>query len=182
MADNASRRGAADLGMPLMFLAFITIGGFLWWLSGEAAAERALVIVEDTTTATDMGTATTIAATDLETDATPFEGQLVRVAGLNVASMLGTQGFWLDLPNQSPFLVSMSEDVMAEGVPVTLGQPATVTGVVHAMSDSVLSAWTAAGTIGDGERLAAEFATHYLEATGIVVANPSGAGGSGDGN
>ena len=47
MPDNASRRGAADLGMPLMIVAFLVIGGFMWWLSGQAEAERAaLEVVE----------------------------------------------------------------------------------------------------------------------------------------
>ena len=50
MADNASRRGAVDMGTPLMILAFAVIGGFLYWLNGQAAAERALDIVEDTAT------------------------------------------------------------------------------------------------------------------------------------
>ena len=42
MADNTSRRGAADLGMLLMVLAFIVIGGFMYYLNVRAAEERAL--------------------------------------------------------------------------------------------------------------------------------------------
>jgi len=182
MADNASRRGAADLGMPLMVLAFIVIAAFMYYLNVRAAEERALDILEETDTADEMDVATTIPATDLELDAAPLEGQLVRVSGLNVASMLGTQGFWLELPNGQPFLVSMSEEVMAEGVAVTMGERATVTGVVHAVNDSALSAWVAAGTIGDGDRLAAEFAMHFMESTEIVVADSTsqeeGSGGN----
>ena len=176
MADNASRRGAADLGIPLMVLAFIVIGLFMYYLNVRAAEERALDIVEETDTPDEMEVATTIAATDLEVDAAPLEGRLIRVSGLNVASMLGTQGFWLELPNGQPFLVSMSEEVMAEGVPVTMGERATVTGIVHAVNDSALSAWEIAGTIGEGDRLAAEFATHYLELTEVVVADTATSG------
>lgn len=176
MADNASRRGAADLGIPLMVLAFIVIGLFMYYLNVRAAEERALDIVEETNTADEMEVATTIAATDLEVDAAPLEGRLIRVSGLNVASMLGTQGFWLELPNGQPFLVSMSEEVMAEGVAVTMGERATVTGIVHAVNDSALSAWEIAGTIGEGDRLAAEFATHYLELTEVVVADTATSG------
>ena len=76
----------------------------------------------------------------------------------------------------------MSEEVMAEGVAVTMGERATVTGVVHAVNDSALSAWVAAGTIGDGDRLAAEFAMHFMESTEIVVADSTsqeeGSGGN----
>ena len=181
MADNGASR-PTDFGTPLMVMAFLVIGGFLYWLNGEAAAERALSIVEETTEEISQAAATTVAAADLDIDPASFEMQFVRVAGLNVESMLGDQGFWLGLPSGNPFLVSMSDDLMAEGVAVTQGQPATVTGVVHAMSDSALSAWTAAGTLSDAERPVAEFATHYLEATEIVVADPSGAPGAGTGN
>ena len=41
MPDIASRRGAVDMGTVLMVVAFAVIGGFLYWLSGQAAAERA---------------------------------------------------------------------------------------------------------------------------------------------
>ena len=176
MADNASRRGAADLGIPLMVLAFIVIGLFMYYLNVRAAEERALDIVEETNTPDEMEVATTIPATDLEVDAAPLEGRLIRVSGLNVASMLGTQGFWLELPNGQPFLVSMSEEGIAEDVPVTMGERATVTGIVHAVNDSALSAWEIAGTIGGGDRLAAEFATHYLELTEVVVADTATSG------
>ena len=30
MTDNASRRGAADLAMPLMVVAFLVMGGFMY--------------------------------------------------------------------------------------------------------------------------------------------------------
>ena len=182
MADNTSRRGAADLGMLLMVLAFIVIGAFMYYLSIRAAQERALDIVEETDTADEMEVATTVAATDLEVDAAPYEGRLIRVSGLNVASMLGTQGFWLELPNGHPFLISMSEEVKAEGVAVTMGERATVTGIVHAVNDSALNAWSAAGTIDDGSRLAAEFAMHYLESTEVVVADTTSDAGNTSGN
>ena len=48
MADNTSRRGAADPGTALMIVTFAVFAGFLAWLSGQAANERALQIVEDT--------------------------------------------------------------------------------------------------------------------------------------
>ena len=182
MADNTSRRGAADLGMLLMVLAFIVIGAFMYYLNVRAAEEQALSIVEETDTADEMEVATTVAATDLEVDAAPYEGRLIRVSGLNVASMLGTQGFWLELPNGQPFLISMSEAVKAEGVAVTMGERATVTGIVHAVNDSALNAWSSAGTIDDGSRLAAEFAMHYLESTEVVVADTTSAEGNTSGN
>lgn len=61
MADN-SRRGAADLGLPLMVVAFLVIGGFMYWLQAEAATQKALQLVEVTEpeVATDASGATII--------------------------------------------------------------------------------------------------------------------------
>lgn len=170
MTDHAPRRGAANLSMPLMFVSFIAIAGFLYWLNLQAKAENAAdAMVEDSaaTSRTYSGTATTISGQDIQLDASPYEGEEVRLAGLAVASPLGTQGFWLELPNKNPFLVSMSEAVKAEGLTVTPGETAVVVGTIHAMSDSVLNAWTSSGAVAEGDRLAAEFATHYLEATHV---------------
>lgn len=170
MVDHASRRGAANLGMPLMVVSFIVMGGFLYWLNLQAKAENAAdAMVEETEAGAGeyVGAATTIAGEDIQLDPSPYEGQEVRLAGLAVASPLGTQGFWLELPNKNPFLISMSEAVKAEGLNAVPGQTAEVVGTIYAMSDSVLTAWTSSGAVGEGDRLAAEFATHYLEATHV---------------
>jgi len=179
MADHAPRRGAANLSMPLMFVSFIVIAGFLYWLNLQAKAENAAdAMVEEAAAEADTytGTATTITGEDIQLDPSPYDGQEVRLAGLAVASPLGTQGFWLELPNKNPFLVSMSEAVKAEGLTVTPGETAEVVGTIHAMSDSVLNAWTSSGAVAEGDRLAAEFATHYLEATRLRLT----AGGGGE--
>jgi hypothetical protein len=183
MADNASRRGATNLSMPLMIAAVAVIGGFLFWLNGQTAMEMA----ERQATADSIAAAeeerratpgvTTVAASALQMDATPYEGQRVRVEDLPVASTLGSQGYWLEMPNRNPFLVSISDQVRNQGVTAEPGDLATVEGMVVAINDSVLTAWTEAGTIAEGDRLAAEFATHFIEASRLQVE----AGGAGDG-
>jgi len=181
MAGNASRRGAVDMGMVLMVLAFAVIGGFLFWLSGQAALEREMAVVEDTTTDEPVDDVRTVTGEEIQMDATPFEGQEIRLPNFTVASLLGTQGFWLEMPNGNPFLVSMSSEVMADGTTVSAGGTATVTGIVHAMSDSVLTAWTEAGSIAETDRIVAEFATHFLEAARVQMAG-GGGGASAGGN
>jgi len=178
MVDTGSRSGVADLGMPLMVVAFLAIGGFMYWLNGQAEAERALALVEDTVSepTTGMDGARVVDPVTIQLDASGVEGELITLEALEVQGMLGTQGFWIGMPNGNPFLVSMSEDVMAEGLSLSQGSGATVSGVVYAIGDSVLNAWTAAGTIGDGERLQAEFATHFMEAQDVEVIGGSGAG------
>ena len=186
MGHNASRRGAASLGMPLMIAAFIVIGGFLYWLFLQAEAERELELQEQARIAAEeaereaMGNI--LDPEDLQMDASPFVGTVVSLEDVPVASALGTQGAWLEMPNQNPFLVSFSEGVKAEGVTVSSGQTITVTGTVQTMSDSVATAWVDAGSINEGDRLAAEFATHFLEASRVRVtgmAQPADSAGAG---
>jgi hypothetical protein len=185
MGDKAPRRGAANLGMPLMIVAFLTMIGFLYWLNLQARkqdAEEQAALAEQAaadSAEADLG-AITIDPSALQMDASPYEGQVVKMEGLPVASGLGQQGFWLEMPNKNPFLVSMTDAVRAEGVTVSQGQRATVVGTIRAMSDSVLDAWSTAGTISEGDRLAAEFATYYLDAARVNTdAATSGGGGSG---
>jgi hypothetical protein len=178
MPENASRRGAVDMGMPLMILAFVVIGGFLFWLNGQAAEEREMRLVEETEAPEEEPTGIqTLTPADIQSDATPYEGQEVRLQGATVASLLGTQGFWLETPSGNPFLVSLAPEVMASGTSVEPGASATVQGVVVTMSDSILTAWTEAGTIGEGDRIIAEFATHFIEATDVRSSGGGGAEG-----
>ncbi len=178
MPDNASRRGAVDLGMPLMVVAFAVIGGFMYWLNGQAANERALQIVEDTATVDDGASGGANADLgEVEGDPSGFVGTELRFAGYEVVSQLGTQGFWLSAPSGNPFLIAMTESVMAEGVTATQGDTVTVLGTIHAMSDSTLDAWTAGGTIGDTDRIVAEFAEYYMNAVAVNVTGSAGGGG-----
>lgn len=179
MADNASRRGATNLGMPLMILAFATIGGFLYWLNNQAAQDMAQrQAVADSIAAAEAAEAALppiISAERIQMDASPFENTDIRLEALPVASNLGTQGFWLEMPNGNPFLVSVGSSAEVEGQ-VAAGATVDVNGRVLAIGDSVLTAWTEAGTIGDGDRLAAEFATHFIEVVHIRVV-PGGSDG-----
>lgn len=178
MPENASRRGAVDMGMPLMILAFVVIGGFMFWLNGRAAEEREMRLVEETEPVEEEPTGIqTLTPADIQSDATPYEGQEVRLQGATVASLLGTQGFWLETPSGNPFLVSLAPEVMAAGTSVEPGSSATVQGTVVAMTDSILTAWTEAGTINEGDRIVAEFATHFIEATDVRSSGGGGAEG-----
>jgi len=182
MTENASRRGAVDLGVILMVLSFAVIGYFLFWLQQQAAIERAAAAVveetPDTMSDDPLSGATSVMAEDLVTGAGAgaYVGQLVRVAPTQVASALGRQGFWLDAP-QSPFLVAYSPELLADSVTASPGSTVTVTGTVMAMTDSVAASWLEAGRIGQGDQLAASFATHFIEAQQIRV-TPGGGGGN----
>ena len=188
MADKASRRGAANLGMPLMILAFLIMGGFLYWLFLQAQDQKAEEAVKMQEAAAEKANtypdATQVAGVDLQKDPSPLVGPLVKIEPLPVASPLGTQGFWLTLPNKNPFLVSLDDSLKADSVSVSSGQMVTVVGYIKAMSDSAVNSWLSSGSIGEGDKLAAEFATHFIQAVHVQVDKnqpaPMGAG-TGDG-
>ncbi len=165
MAEKASQRGAVDLGVILMVLAFAVIAGFMFWLNGQAAQERIVEIIEEPPeeVVDEFASATIVLPTDLQPDASALEDQLIRIQGIDVASTLGEQGFWLDFP-QGPFLVSLSESLLADSVQVSAESTVTVTGTLLAMSDSVVASWVESGRISEGDGLAAGFASHFVSA------------------
>ena len=186
MTEQASRRGAVEMGTVLMIAAFAVIAGFIYWLNGQAAAERALEIMEDSIAAAEAAAerddpfsdAIPISASDIMMDASGYEGQLVSLEPQTVISLVGQQGFMVDFPT-GPFLVSLSEELIADGFGVEAQDVVRVTGRVTAMSPEVAGAWQEAGTITETERMVAEFAVHFIAAEEIQVsAAPAGDGGA----
>jgi hypothetical protein len=186
MPENASRRGAVDMGMPLMILAFIVMGGFVWWLKGQSDAEmearriaEAEAIAEQA--ARDSAEAAARASTDINAliqpgvDMTEYEGQRIRGADYEVASQLGTQGFWVNTEYGNPFLIIYPDEMLADGTSVSPGDRVNVTGELMPMDPAVLDEWTAAGTITANDRVIAEFATHYVVADQVTVTASAGA-------
>jgi len=173
MADNASRRGATSSSMALMVLAFAVIGGFMYWLNGQAAREiaerQAFADSVRAAEEAERNRAPLIDPERIQLDASGYEGQEIRLRGVPVAGSLGTQGYWLEMPNGNPFLVSVPGTAVIEGGPVDSGDNVEVTGRILAINDSVLTAWSTAGSVGDGDRLAAEFATHFMEVLELRV-------------
>lgn len=176
MRDLGSRRGAANLSIPLMILAFGLMAGFLWWLNQKAVpTEVALEEQADTATAVDLGAnATEVSADQLRLQPGNFVDQLVKVSNVSVASSVGTQAFFLDLP-QTPFLVKFSRDMVSAGAQVPTGG-VTVVGTLKAMNDSIVGDWVGRGLISEGDRILVEFATHFIEAIQVTPASAAPAG------
>jgi hypothetical protein len=183
MPENASRRGAADMGMILMIAAFAVMGGFMYWISGEAADERAKRPVAEAPPAEEVDPGIPdVRFGDIEgaVDPADYLGQVIRGAGYEVASMLGSQGFWVATPSGNPFLITWDEALMAEGRTVAQGDIVTVEGEIREMDPSAIAAWVTAETISENDQIVAEFATHYLRAQNVDVTG--GPGAAGDGN
>lgn len=187
MATLGSRRGSAEkFSLPLMLLAVVLVGGFLYWLNSSAEPTE-VEIVENTT---DEGGMSTSAILDVEDFLANPEGQVdavVEVTGARVASHLGQQAFWIG-PDDAPYLVKMGPRLVEQGTEVNVESMVNLVGTVFMMSDSVLTAWDSLGVFGnEGDRIVAEFATSFLEAyeiDGAVsgTADDGGTTGEGSGN
>ena len=97
---------------------------------------------------------------------------LIELRGLLVSGLVGSEAFFLTVPNQpNPYLTRMLPEAVAGGVVVESGATVSVTGMVHAMSnpDSVADSWVASGSIGEGDRILVLFAESYFEAEKVTV-------------
>jgi hypothetical protein len=166
------------MGTVLMVAAFVVIGGFVYWLRGQAQAERAMEVREDSIAAAmeaeerDDSGAVPISANDITMDASGFEGQRVRLEPQTVASLVGQQGLMLDLP-AGPFLVSFSDELIADSVEVQPGDVVRVTGTVTAMTPEIAAGWQEAGRLTEAERMVAEFAVDFIAADDVQVSTPA---------
>lgn len=164
MADRRSRLGVANLSLPLMLLTFVGIGGFLWWLNLKSESVE-IEVVEATGPVNTGGAAFTPVTEDDLREAERFVGQTVRAADMAVAGQVGTQAFFLDLPDL-PFLVMLSEELVAQGTPIPRGQ-VTVTGPILAMTDSIMNDWMGRALVPASDQILLEFSTHFIEARSV---------------
>ena len=112
---------------------------------------------------------TEIQAEPLQTGAAASRGQMVRVNGVRVMSLVGTNGFWVELPNRNPFLVRTEDDTTVEP-----NQLVDIVGTIMAVSESLVADWVASGSIGESDKLTVEFATDFIEVEMLMpAARPS---------
>lgn len=165
----ASRRNESSTwSLPLMVLSFVAIGGFFFYLS-QASKASVVEVVEQEDVPASTSDARTVEWTAFAADPSSFQGQRLRIAGLEVVSRVGGAAFWVEAPGDTYYLVRMLPEVLAGGVEVAPGSVVTVEGTTHAMADSVLDAWEQGGVITSGQRAEAEFATSFLEVSAVQV-------------
>jgi hypothetical protein len=166
MATLGSRRGSSEkFALPLMVLAFVIGGGFLYWLS--ITAEGTEVAIVEAAEARSSGASAILALEDFLANPEGQIDAIVEVNGARIASRLGEQAFWVG-SDDAPYLVKMGPDLVTGGVGILVESTVTIVGSVYMMSDSVLSAWDELGVFAnDGDRIVAEFATSFLEARSI---------------
>jgi hypothetical protein len=179
MAEKSLARGAGgQLTWLWMLLALVMIGGFLAWLS--VTAEPTSVAVAERSSSDDSGGPTLrVSLAQLSNNPLAFQGQHVEVAEVAVASRVGDRLFWTQFPNNTPFLTKLNDALVGQGVTVRSGEVLTVTGRILPMSDSIMNAWKADGTLQTpDQQMEAEFATSFLEVDAVHVAGPGRPGAS----
>ncbi len=182
MADNnVERRGdsGASTTWILAVVAVIAVAALIWWLAVNAQPTQIEVAEEtgaDSAAAAQDAGVPVLTLSDFAANTDSLQGHTIRMNGLQVASTLGTQAFWIQLPNSVPFLVKLDSAAVAKGAPLGSGARVSLTGTVHAMSDSVLSAWQQSGAIQGSQKDEASFASAFIEAhrAQVKAGNPQG--------
>ena len=173
MVSFGSRRGEAGaLSVYLMAGAFLSVAGLMAWLWVRAAPIEVEVVEGGPVTEGD-DVATVVALDVFGTDPMAQADRLITLHGLPVMSLVGTQAFFLEIPNQSgPYLAKMLPEAIAGDAEVESGATVSVTGMVHAMSDSVADAWIYTGGLAEADRILAVFAESFFEVKEVTVSAP----------
>jgi hypothetical protein len=166
-----AQQPSGKLQLPLMILAFVSVAGFVWWLSANTQPTQFAVATEQSG---DVDSGLVLSLEAFTETVAEMDGREVRLEGLRVASVMSAQTFWFELENGTPFLVQVPEGVSLER-PVQVGDEVTLTGTIVAMSTDVLDRWEAQGVIGDPvARQMAEFAISFLAVRSVAFDAPEG--------
>lgn len=175
-SKSRTQAGAVKPEALLMLTSFLVVAGFLYWLSARAVPTEVAVPEPE-----DEPMTGEVAMTEFSVATASYVGQEIALRGISVATLLGAHAFWtnLDDAQKTPYLVHLSDALLADSATVVAGTTVDVVGTVLAMSDSILDAWEAAGAFTNGEtdRFQAEFAETFLEISSVAdaeLAEPAG--------
>ena len=152
--------------------AFLVAGGFFAWLSVKAAPVDVAVVEEGPVE--NLATVATVVAIDVfGTDPMAQAGTVIQLHRLGVLSLIGAEAFFVAVPNQAnAYFVKMLPEVVVNGGVLENNATVSLTGMVYTMSDSVADAWVASGGIGENDRILADFAESFFEASEVEVTAP----------
>ena len=174
-----SRTGAAKLGPLLMLVSFLAMAGFLYWMSGYEAPE----VESDETDTVGGDGLNEVPFDDFVLETQSYMGEEITLRQVEVNSTVGDRLFWTMLPGNSPYLVHISEEALADSVEVRGNLRLDITGSVMALSDSVLDVWMEAEILGsEGDRLQVLYALDkgdYFQILRFEIEDED-EGGSGD--
>jgi len=151
-----------------MIGAFLSTAGFMTWLFFQAAPVQVEVVEGAPVEEGDV--ATVVDLEDFAADPMAYAGTFIQLNGLTVQNSIGREAFFVVLPNQTdPYFVKMLPDVAESGVEIQRNGGVSTVGTVYAMSDSAADSWVASGGIAEGDRILADFALSFFEASGVTV-------------
>lgn len=160
------------LNTVAMILAFLAIGGFLYWLSIVSEPTAPVVPQEQ-----EVAQAVSLGA--FAQAQVPYENVLIRVDGVEVQSLMGNDGFLMAMPDGSGYAVQLDPSLTSMGSPLEPGSQGTVTGRVQMLNDSIVAAWAADSAFAsDEQREAATAPGTFLLASEVDLA-PAGMAGMG---
>ncbi len=176
----AQEKKRGSLNLPLMIVAFLAMGAFLFWLN--VTSEPTEFAIAEEREAEEETPAQLVQLSALQQDASTYDLTRVRVRDARVSLLVGSGAFMVESSEEGlpPFLIRIDPVQVDEEVTVLPQDRVTVAGLIQAMSDSVISAWEEQGVFTqEGQRALAEFAIYFLEADEIEVrtATPQGDGG-----
>lgn len=183
MAQTGSRTGAANVAAILAILAFIAMGGLIYWLEITAEpTEREVPVAEETEEDEPPLLDVPIVGIDqIRNEPDGYVDLELAIRNETINSFLGETGVWIG-PSDNPFLVKMDSTAQANAPELAVDEAVHVRGEVRTMSDSVLDDWESRGEIsGEGDRAVASFADYFIEASEIEIAGQGSSGQSGGG-
>ncbi len=168
----AQSKKSGSLHVPLMVLAFLAMGGFLYWLS--IASEPTQFVVAEENGQAQLEPATSVSLVAFGDGPEEYAGERVRIPNVRVVQLLGPHMFWFDLPVEEdetePFLVRVNRNFVDEDMQILGEDVITVTGTVGMMSDSVITAWEGAGVFTEeGQRGEVEAVSVFLDADEVQI-------------
>jgi hypothetical protein len=155
----------------LVFVLAACGGGDEADMSADSAQAAAAAGAAASTAPAASGGEVEVTQDQLKTAPEQFVGRTVHVTNQKVAANVGTQAFFLDVP-QSPFLVKLDDALIQQGRALPAGT-VNVTGLMRAMNDSTMRDWLSKGYIKAGDQILVEFATHYIEARTVEPGSPA---------
>lgn len=165
-----AEKKSGTLNLPLMIVAFLAIGGFLYWLNVVSEPTDIAVAEEDPRAALPMPVPASLAQFTEEPER--YQGERVRIPNVRVTDIMGTELFWIALADEdeSTYLVQMDRDWIERDLQVLPGDVMTLTGTVHAMTEEVVEAMELAGAFTEeGQRGVVEAQESYLVADELEI-------------
>jgi len=168
----ASKQSGA-LNLPLMILAFLLMGGFLYWLNISSEPSQ-LAVAEENSAERLRADSRPVSPAVLGAEASDYVDELVRVSNIRVNSLFGTQGFWFLVPTEdeemADYLVRLDPNFFPADFQVVPGDIMTVTGRVTAMSEDVITVWEGQGVFTEeGQRGRVADLETYIAAAHIEI-------------